>query len=472
MQKQYKPKGNGTHMSKDTTKIKSLQIRNPNAAGIDIGCSSHFVAVPPHTCAQPVRKFSSFTCDLHQIVTWLKECGVETVAMESTGVYWIPLYEILEANGFEVYLVNAQHVKNLPGRKTDVKDCQWLQELHTFGLLQKSFRPTDRILEIRAYMRQRGTLIQDSASFVQRMHKALTLMNVQINNVIRDITGVTGMKILRAIVAGTRDPKQLAAHRDVKCKEPLEVFESSLEGNYREEHVFALKQAIEMYDFYNGQIRQCELEIEKRLNKLESRVVDATATEDTTQKPARRNTRSKTRKLRKHDFSFDVECCLKRITGVDVTAIPGVGEAAGLMMISEIGTDLHHWKNAKHFASWLGLCPRNKISGGRILQSRTRPGAKRIAWILRVCAGTLSRSKTALGAHLRRLKSRIGAPKAITAIAHKLAKMLYNMLRYGNSYVEVGQEEYEKRYKERRLKGLIRAAREMGLKIQPMDSAP
>jgi len=303
------------------------------------------------------------------------------------------------------------------------------------------------------------------------MQKALTLMNVQINNVIRDITGVTGMKVLRAIVAGTRDPKKLAEYRDVRCKEPLVVFERSLQGNYREEHVFALKLAIEMYDFYNGQIRQCEREIEKRFNQMGSRVIDATATEDTTQKPSRRNTKPKTRKLRKHEFSFDVESCLKRVAGVDMTVLPAVGEAAALMIISEIGTDLHHWKNSKHFASWLGLCPRNKISGGKVLNSRTRPGAKRIAWILRVCAGTLHRSKTALGAHLRRLKSRLGSPKAITAIAHKLAKMLYNMLRYGNSYVEIGQEEYEKRYKERRLKGLLRAASEMGMKLQPIDTA-
>ncbi|SCA62377.1 hypothetical protein SCG7086_AA_00070 [Chlamydiales bacterium SCGC AG-110-P3] len=457
------------------TKLKdSLQSFRSNAAGIDIGCHSHFVAVPSATCEQSVREFSSFTDDLYKIAEWLQECGITTVAMESTSVYWIPLYEILEEKNFEVFLVNSQHVKNAPGRKTDVQDAQWLQQLHTYGLLQNSFRPKDVFLELRAFCRQRTMLIEEAASFVMRMQKALTQMNIQLNNVIRDVTGLTGMNILRDIVKGERNPKVLASHRHFRCKNSEEVIARSLQGNFRKEHVFALKQAIEMHDFYNQKIKECEMEIEKRVRSIESSVIkldparQAIELGECSDELSSHYCKTKVgKKLKKHEFSFDVETSLKKITGCELTAIPGLGESAALTIISETGVDMRHWKNSKHFASWLGLCPKNKISGGRVLNSRTRPGARRVAWILRMCATCLHHSKTALGAHLRRLKSRLGAPKAITAIAHKLAKMLYNMLKYGTKYVEEGQEQYEKRYQERRLNNLLKQARQLGLELSP-----
>ena len=448
--------------NKTTRKKNKLQALRENSAGIDIGAKSHFVSVGDKN----VREFSTFTADLHKIASWLLECGIETVAMESTGVYWIPLYEILEENGFEVFLVNSQHVKNAPGRKTDVLDCQWLQQLHTYGLLKNSFRPKENNLKLRSYCRQRAMLINKSSSSVLHMQKTLTLMNVQLNNIIREVTGLTGMSILRDIVKGERDPEVLAKHRDRRCKSDEKLFAKSLEGNYQDEHVFALKQAIDSYDFINEQIKECEKLIWEILHAVEEDQIKkrngvVNPVSDITSLKIDYNIRVG-RRLRRHEFPFNAESCLERVTGTKLTAIPGLGEAGALMIISEIGLDMTCWKNSKHFSSWIGLCPKNKVSGGRILSSRTRPGSARIGWILRMCACSLHNSKTALGAHLRRLKSRIGAPKAITALAHKLARILYNMLKYGGEYVEKTQIEYEERYQERRLKGLKKSASELG----------
>ncbi len=328
------------------------------------------------------------------------------------------MYELLEQKGFEVKLVDARHVKNVSGRKTDVMDCQWLQQLHTYGLLQGAFRPNEQICELRAYLRQRSMLIQHMAQNIQHMQKSLSQMNIQLHNVITDITGETGMNIIRAIVAGERNSATLADYRRNNCKSSLETIKKSLEGNYRNEHIFTLKQALELYDIYQDKIKACDIEIEKKLLGFESKSQKDKKNNESEIKKHRTNSKNK--------LSFDASSHLARITGVDLTAIPGIEASTAVKIISEIGLDLTRWKSSKQFASWLGLCPGNKISGGKILSSKTKRTGNYASSILRVAASTLHRSNTALGAFFRRLKSRLGAPKAITAVAHKLAVIIYN----------------------------------------------
>lgn len=436
---------------------KHLGHINQMAAGIDVGSASHFVAVPEGCATESVREFKSFTADLYELAAWLKECKITTVAMESTGVYWIPLYELLEQKGFDVKLVDARHVKNVSGRKTDVMDCQWLQQLHTYGLLQGAFRPDEQICELRAYLRQRSMLIQHMAQNTQHMQKSLSQMNIQLHNVITDITGETGMNIIRAIVAGERDSTILADYRHTNCKNSLETIKKSLEGNYRNEHIFTLKQALELYDIYQDKIKACDIEIEAKLlgfkNKLQ------TDKKDNEPKVKKSNTHTKNK------LSFDASSHLARITGVDLTAIPGIEASTALKIISEIGLDLTRWKSSKQFASWLGLCPGNKISGGKILSSKTKRTGNYASSILRMAASTLHRSNTALGAFFRRMKSRLGAPKAITAVAHKLAVIFFNMLKNGTEYIESGQDYYEEQYKDRILKNLRNKAKSLGFEL-------
>lgn len=439
----------------------SLSVLFPDTAGIDIGSKSHYVAVPSDRDSNPVREFLTFTIDLHKMVNWLKECEIKTIVMESTGVYWIPAFEILEASGFDVKLVNARHVKNVSAHKTDVLDCQWLQQLGTFGLLKGAFRPTDEILPLRAYLRQRDMLIKSSAMHIQHMQKALTQMNLHLHNVISDITGVSGMAIIRRIVKGITDPKTLAAFRDPRCRQPKEVIEASLVGNYREEHLFSLQQALELYDYYIQKISECDAQIEKVAKSLE------TKSDPENLSPPTKTRQRKVRKPKKHEYSFALSDQLRRITGVDLTKIPSIGASTALTVISEIGLDMSLWPSAKHFASWLGLCPGNKVSGGKRLSGKTKPCANRVAIALRVAANTLYRSECAFGAFLRRMKGRLGSPKAITALAHKLAKLIYLMLKYGHEYVEKGVEAYEGMYRRRREANLKKKAREMGYDLVP-----
>jgi transposase len=425
------------------------------AAGIDVGATSHFVAVPKNCSKEPVREFKSFTQDSIAMADWLKECGVQSIAMESTGVYWIPLYELLEQRGFEVNLVDARQVKNLPGRsKTDVLDCQWIQKLHSFGLLNSAFRPSEQICELRTYVRQRSTLIQDSARQMLHMQKALTQMNVKLQQVVSDIGGLTGMKIIRAIVNGERDSRVLAQYRDPRCKQSLSTIESALVGNYRLEHLFSLKQALEIYDFYTQKIKDCDLAIEKKLLEFSASVMQA-----------EKATAPVKKKLAKNSPDFDLRQQMIRITGVDLSEVPGISSLTTLVLIGEIGLDMTRWKDASHFASWMGLSPGNKISGGKHLSSKTKASANRAAAALRMAASTLYHSQTALGAYLRRLKSRLGAPKAITAAAHKLAKIIYHMLRYGTRFKEMGQEYYEQQYKDRLLRNLKKKAEFLGFDL-------
>lgn len=448
-----KPKKTG----KRTMKLpKNLQRLNLNAAGIDIGSKSHFVAVPEEADEKPVREFSCFTADLYRLADWLISCGVTTVAMESTGAYWIPVFEILESRGLEVKLVNAHHVKNVPGRKTDVLDCQWIQQLHTYGLLEGAFRPPKQICALRAYIRHRMNQVRYSGSHIQHMQKALTQMNLLLHNVVSDITGVTGMRIIKAILAGERNAQVLANMRDNRCKNSVETIAKSLQGNYRPEHLFSLKQAVETFEFYQAQITDCDREIETLLATF-----DSTTDEELPPSPKG----GKSSKAKRNASAFNLQNELYRISGVDLTRINGIDTTTALKIISEIGLDMSRWKTDKHFASWLGLSPGNKISGGRRLSGKTKPVVNRAAIAFRMAASSLYNSSCALGAYYRRMRARLGAPKAITATAHKLARLVYSMLKNGTEYIDVGQEYYEQRYKSRVIQNLKKRAQQFGLEL-------
>ncbi len=376
---------------KSGAKPEGLSQLNLNAAGIDVGATSHFVAVPADRAEQPVREFEAFTADLYRLADWLAQCGVETVVMESTGVYWIPLFGVLEERDFQVMLVDPRRIKNVPGRKTDVLDCQWLQQLHTYGLLSGAFRPEGEIRRLRSYLRQRAMLVEYASHHVQHMQKALTQMNVKLQHVISDITGKTGMEIIEAIVGGQRDPVKLAQLRDPRIKADEATIAKSLRGHWREEHIFELTQALELYRFYHAKIAECDREIETHLERFEDR--------STGGPPAAKSGR---KRIKGNAPRFDVWTHLNRMTGVDLTRIDGVDAYTALKVISEIGTDMTKWPSAKHFASWLGLSPNNRITGGRVISSKTKPSANRAAAALRLAANALHRSDSALGAFLRR----------------------------------------------------------------------
>jgi transposase len=433
-----------------------------HAAAVDIGATLHVAAVSPRCDPEPVRSFGTFTTDLHRLADWLAQCRVKTVAMESTGVYWIPLYEILDQRGFEVVVVNARDAKHVPGRKTDVSDAAWLQRLHEYGLLRASFRPKGEIATLRSYLRQRERLLEGAAAHIQHMQKALTEMNLQLHHVVTDITGVTGLRILRALVAGERDPDQLAAYRDPHCKAPIASLRAALVGNDREEHVFALGQALELYDVYQAKVAACDQRIEAVLER-----VKAVSPPPAAPLPPLRPTRRQA-----NEPGFAVREALHAILGVDVTQIDGIGPSLALKLVGECGTNLAAWPSAKHFTSWLSLAPHNKISGGKVLSARTRRSGSRAAALLRLAAAAVGRTATALGAFYRRLSARIGKAKAVTATARKIAVLFYNMLRHGMNYADPGASSYEERYRQRVLSNLRRRAKSLGYILQKADPAP
>lgn len=440
-----------------------LQRMHLHAAGIDVGATQHWVAVPEDRDPEPVRPFGAFTADLYAVADWLRQCRVTTVVMESTGVYWIPLFEVLDERGFEVRLVDPHYVKQVPGRKTDARDCRWLQELHTYGLLQGAFRPADQMCELRSYLRQRSLLIEATSRAIQHMQKALEQMNLKLTEVVSDITGKTGMGILRAMLAGERHPQTLAKSRDRRCKQDTATLVKALEGHWREEHLFALRQAVEQYDFLQQQLSACDSRIEACLQALTSQSEPPEAP----LAPSR-----KARQRQGNAPAFDVRTYLYTLTGVDLTRIDGIDALTALKLLSEIGVEMTRWPTSKHFASWLGLCPGNKISGGKRLSSRSRPTANRAAAALRLAAQSLSYSYSALGASYRRMKARLGAPKAITATAHKLARLVYSMLRYGTAYVDAGQEAYEREYRDRVVQQLKRKAQAFGFTLMAREESP
>ena len=375
--------------------------------------------------------------------------------MESTGVYWIPLYELLVERGFEVLLVDARQAKNVPGRKTDVLDCQWLQELHTYGLLRGAFRPVDQVCILRSYLRQRSMLVSYASHHIQHMQKALEQMNLKLSHVVSDITGLTGMGIIKAILSGERDPVKLAKLRDPRCKSSEATVARALEGHYREEHLFTLQQAVELVEFYQQQMTACDRQIEACLQQFEEKSSETPVT-----------TR---RRKRRRGIAFDARSYLYRMTGIDLTQIDSIEGNTALTVISEIGLDMNRWPTEKHFGSWLGLAPGSKVSGGKRLSGRTKPSANRAAAALRLAAQSLNQSQSALGAYFRRLKARLGAPKALTAAAYKLARIVYRMLKYGAGYVDQGEAVYEERYRDRLLRNLKRRAAELGFQLTAIE---
>lgn len=434
----------------------ALQVCHPHAAGIDIGEAEHWVAVPPHCDPQPVRRFGTFTADLDALADWLLDCGITTVAMESTGVYWIPLFELLEARGVQVLLIDPRQAKRAPGRPTtDRLDCQWLQRLHSYGLLAGAFRPADQVCVLRSYLRHRQMLITSAAHHIQHMQKALEQMNLKLTQVVSDITGATGMAILKAIVAGERDPQRLAKLRNAHCHHDEADIAKALQGTWRAEHLFALQQAIALYDFYHQQVTLCDQQITAHLETF----ADTSAGQPLPPKAHRHKKRNEPR--------FDARTPLYRMAGVDLTAIEGIEEGTALVILSAIGTDMHRWPSVKHFCSWLGLCPQHKISGGKVLSRRVRPGAHRVAVALRLAARTLHHSQSALGAFFRRLKARLGTPKAITATAHKLARLVYSLLQHGSAYVQQGLDAYEAQYRERKVTAMAKQAKALGYTLVP-----
>lgn len=433
-----------------------LTVKHPNAAGVDIGSASHYVAVRPDHGEDVVREFGCFTEDLEAMAKWLLECGVDVVAMESTGVYWIAPYEVLEAHGLKVYLVNARHVKNVSGRKSDVLDCQWLQQLMTFGLLSGAFRPEGDVCALRAVSRQRDALICEQARQVQRMQKALTQMNVQLTNVITDIVGQTGQAIIRAIVAGERDPEKLAKLRNYRVHASEEEIAKSLKGNWRDEHVFCLGQALALFDTLQKLVIETDAKLEEMVKPLRQH--------QRTLPPNKKKGRGK------NAPSFDVLNLLYQWVGVDLTRIGGIDVTTALKIVVEIGTDMSKFKNAKHFASWLGLCPGTKISGGKKLPGASKRFRNRVAQALKLAAQGLCRSQCALGAYYRRLAARIGTGKAITATAHKLARLIFAMMTKGEEYVERSQQQYEESFRNRTLAYLKRKAKALGYRIELIES--
>ena len=441
----------------------TLQLVHPDAAGIDIGNESHYVAVPPDRDSQPVRHFRCTTAELRTMADWLKQCGIRTVAMQSTGVYWIPVYDLLEQAGLEVYLVNARETKNLPGRKSDVQESQWLMKLHTYGLLRNSFRPSQQIRRMRTYWRQRKDLVESAGRHIQRMQKTLTQMNIQVANVLSDVSGVTGQAIIQAILAGERDPQKLAAFRDPRVKASEKEIAQSLEGNWQEDLLFVLKQEQAGYEFCQKQMAECDRQLEQYLRQLEDRSQGATLPEEM------RKDRLQKRKGNKP--KFDLRQQLFRMAGTDLTQIDGIDVMTAATILSEAGWDMIKWKDEDHFVSWLRLSPDNRISGGRIIGKGRLPTTNRVTVALKLAASNLRTSQSYLGAQFRRFRARLDTPVAIKAMAAKLARLVYRMLRYGTKYVDRGAQFYEVQQRTRQIRHLKQKAAKLGFQLVQAPAA-
>jgi transposase len=441
----------------------SLEVIHPDAAGIDIGNESHYVAVPPTRDSQPVRRFGCTTAELKQMAVWLKQCVIRTVAMQSTGVYWIAVYDILEEAGLEVYLVNARDTKNLPGRKSDVQESQWLMKLHTYGLLRNSFRPSQEIRTMRTYWRQRNDLVQSAGRHIQRIQKAMTQMNIQLANVLSDVSGMTGQAIIKAILGGQRDPHKLAEFRDPRVKASEAEIARSLEGNWQEDLLFLLQQEQDGYEFCQKQMAECDQRLEQYLQQREDRSAGANLPEE------KRKERLKKKKGNKP--RFDLRTGLFRMTGTDLTRIDGLDVMTAITILSEAGWDMSKWETEDHFVSWLRLCPDNRISGDKIIGKGRLPTNNRVSIALKMAASSLRLSKTYLGAQFRRLRSRLDTPVAIKAMAAKLARLVYRMLRYGMKYVDRGAEFYEAQHRQLQIKHLKSKAAKLGFQVIQVPAA-
>jgi transposase len=461
------PKGKGNRRGAD------LSVKNPDAAGIDVGARVHYVAVPEDRAQPSIRSFGAYTAQLEELVQWLQACGIKTVAMESTGVYWIALYQKLEAAGFEVLLVDARRAKHVPGRKSDVQDCRWLQQLHSYGLLAPAFRPEDAICRLRTLQRHRKSLVECAAMWIQHLQKALTEMNLHLHHVLSDLTGQSGLAILEAILAGERNPRTLAGLVDRRVKQSPEQIEAALTGDYRAESLFVVDQALQSYRHLQQQIAQCDLAIEKQLATMG----DCPRPEQEALTPPGpvppEAAAASPRKRRKPPTAQEVSLVghLKRILGVDLTAIPGLNVLAVLTLLSEIGTNMAKWRHEKAFASWLGLCPNHKISGERVISSRSRKVNNRAATTLRLAALMLGKTDTPLGAFYRRKRAQSGAPKAVTATARKLACLIYRLIKAGQGYQPGDARAYELNCKDQVLRALRKRAKGFGFELVELPQA-
>ena len=452
-----------------------LAVRQRQAAGIDVHAAVHFVSVAPEAAPEAapagfvnpdaqlpvgVRKFGANTCDLEALAAWLKACRVQTVALESTGVYWIPLYDLLASQGVEVLLVDPRQTKHAPGRpKSDVLDCQWIRRLHSYGLLTASFRPADEIVRWRGYQRQREMLIRYAAMHIQHLQKTLEEMNVKLTEVVSDVVGQTGMAILRDIVRGVRDPHKLAKHRHRCCQATEAEIASALQGTWRAEHLFALKQALQLYEFYQKQLAECEEQIESCLRSMADKSQGAALPP---------NARKRRRKPEKNEVRFRARELLFKMSGVDLTQIEALNETTALVILSELGTDLSAFAHEKNFVSWLGLCPQHRGSAGKTFKRRTRRGANRVARALRMAAQGCHRAQNALGAFYRRIQARCGGCKAVVTTARKLAERVYRLLKYGQEYVRQSEASYRLRQE----KSLAKKAASLGYKLVPESTCP
>ena len=447
----------GTKVTTET-----LTCLYPNAAGLDIGSREIWVSVPAERDPEPVRRFGTFTPDLQQLVDWLVACHIDTVAMESTGVYWIPVFELLEKRGLEAWLVEPRQLKRVPGRKSDSLDCQWLQKLHSLGLLSASFRPDAEMRALRIYLRHRSELLERRAAHILHMQKALQQMNLQLAQVLTDITGVTGLKILRAIVAGERDPLKLAQLRNPACKSNSETIAQALTGTWQVELLFTLAQSLEFYDFYTQKVAECDAVIERHYAAMKPRW-DGEVPPDLP--PLKPDSNSK------NQPSLRTRGELFRLTGVDLVAVHGISASLAQIILSEIGTDMSKWPTEKHFASWLGLAPHNDISGGKILRSRTLPTDNRAGQAFRQAAASVTRSPCAFGAYYRRKKARFGPLPALVATAHKIARTVYAMLKHRIQYHDIGAVTYEQKQQERELNSLKKKAAKLGFTLVQHEPA-
>lgn len=437
--------------------IDALPQINLHAAGLDLGATEHWACVPPGTAERNVRSFPTHTPGLERLADWLVDCGVTTVAMEATGVYWIPVFQILENRGLEVHLVNARQIKNVDGRKTDVLDCQWIQQLHTFGLLRGSFRPQDEICVLRSYMRQRENLVQARSAQVLHMQKALDQMNVLLHRAVSDVTGLSGLSIVQAILAGEHDPQKLATLVHWRVRKSTAQIAEYLQGDFRPEHLFALQQAFELYQVLTQKIAACEQRVTEYLATLETKAGPVA------ELPAPSKTRSGSRQKEQEKDQRRGE--LHRLMGADLTAIEGIGPLHAQIILSEIGRDVDAWRSEKHFTSWLGLCPDNRITGGRVISVRNKRVKNRVATTLRMAASSLEHKRSGLGAYHRRMKAKLGPAAGLKATAHKLARLVYRLLKHGENYVATGQAEYEAKFKAKQLRGLQKAAAGLGYEL-------
>lgn len=437
---------------------------NLHAAGVDIGSREHWACVPPEAAPANVRKFGTFTADLEAMAQWFKECGVTSVAMEATGVYWIPLFQILERSGLRVILANARQTKNVAGRKSDVLDCQWIQRLHTYGLLAGSFRPEDPYCVARSYLRYRDELVGARSTQCQHMQKALQQMNIQLVQVLSEVTGVSGLAIIEAILKGERDPAKLAGLVDRRVRASASAIQKALQGDYRSEHLFVLQLAWDLYHTYEAKIAACDERIAQAVADLPVKA-DASLQPPPARKEGRPPCKDKM-------AGVDMREKLYEKFGVDLTSIEGIGALTGLVLLTEVGPNVSRFANEKRFCSWLGLCPDNRISGGKVLSSKTRRVVNRASDALRMAATALERSKSALGGFHRRMKARLGAAEAVTATAHKLARIIYRMIKHGEAYVRQGMEDYEEKFKAGRLRALQKTAKMMGFELTPAQPLP